>query len=178
MPYETIEVEPLTPTIGAVVHGVDLAEPLGDALFDELHDAWMQHLVLFFRDQTMTPDQHLEFGRRFGPLHIHPAAPYANGNPELMVIHTDANSTRNNGGDAVVSINPVFSQPHPTTGASGGSNRMHSATTGTGALSPPPLKHETLIDAHRRASVELEALAARRSQQAMLVNDTQGFGFN
>ena len=40
--------------------------------------------MLFFRDQPMAPDQHLAFGRMFGDLHIHPAAPYVHGNPELM----------------------------------------------------------------------------------------------
>ena len=97
MSYRQIAVEPLTPTIGATVHGVDLGAPLSDAAFREIHDAWMQHCVLFFREQAMTPEQHLAFGRRFGPLHIHPAAPYAHGNPELMVIETNRDSKRNNG---------------------------------------------------------------------------------
>lgn len=57
----------------------------------------MDHLVVFFRNQLMTPEDHLDFGRRFGPLHIHPAAPYAHDNPELMVIRTDKTSFRNNG---------------------------------------------------------------------------------
>ena len=95
--YEKIEVEPLTPTIGAVVSGVDLTQPVDDALLSEIHTAWMAHLVLFFRAQPMSPDQHLAFGRRFGELHIHPAAPYAHDTPELMVIHTDKDSFRNNG---------------------------------------------------------------------------------
>jgi len=37
---------------------------------DEIHRALAENLVIFFRDQHMTPEQHLEFGRRFGPLHI------------------------------------------------------------------------------------------------------------
>ena len=95
--YRHIAVEPLTPTIGAVVSGVDLARPLPDDTFQEIHDAWMQHCVLLFRNQVMTPEQHLAFGRRFGPLHVHPAAPYAHGTPELMVIETNRGSKRNNG---------------------------------------------------------------------------------
>lgn len=95
--YRHIEVSPLTPTIGAVVGGVDLAQPMDDAVFEEVHRAWMEHLVLFMREQRITPEQHLAFGRRFGELHIHPAAPYAHGDPALMVIHTDADSKRNNG---------------------------------------------------------------------------------
>ena len=97
MNYRYITVEPLTPTIGATIHGVDLSRPLDDQAFDEIHHAWMEHLVVFFRDQELTPEQHLEFGRRFGPLHIHPAAPYVHDNPELMQIHTDRHSQRNNG---------------------------------------------------------------------------------
>ena len=95
--YRHISVEPLNPTIGAVVGGVDLAQPMAEEVFAEIHAAWMAHLVLFMRDQHIAPDQHLSFGRRFGELHIHPAAPYAHGNPELMVIRTDAESKRNNG---------------------------------------------------------------------------------
>lgn len=96
--HRRIEVEPLTPGIGAIVHGIDLGSRLDDDLVEEIHDAWMQHLVLFMRDQHMSPTQHLAFGRRFGNLHIHPAAPYAHGDPALMVIHTDKDSRRNNGG--------------------------------------------------------------------------------
>lgn len=92
-----IHVEPLNPVIGAIVHGVDLAEPIDDATFSAIHDAWMNHHVLFFQNQQISPTQHLDFGRLFGPLHIHPAAPYAHGNPELMIIRTDDSSKRNNG---------------------------------------------------------------------------------
>ena len=94
MTYQHISVEPLTPTIGATVDGVDLTQPLDDAVMNEIHDAWMEHLVLFFRDQPMSHEQHLAFGRRFGDLHIHPAAPFEGGNPELMIIHTDKDSFR------------------------------------------------------------------------------------
>ena len=95
--YRHIEVEPLTPTIGATLHGVDLARPLTDDAFEEIHAAWMAHQVIFLRDQHISAEQHLAFGRRFGELHIHPAAPYAHGNPELMMIHTDKESFRQNG---------------------------------------------------------------------------------
>ena len=97
MTYKLIDVQVLTPRIGAVVHGVDLTKALSEEMFQEIHAAWMDHLVLFFRDQAMTLDQHLAFGECFGELHIHPAAPYANENPALMKIHTDKDSARNNG---------------------------------------------------------------------------------
>ena len=97
MKYQLLEIEPLTPCIGAIIHGVDLTGPLSDEMFTEIHDAWMDHLVLFFRDQPMTSRQHLVLGERFGELHIHPAAPYADDNPALMKVHTDKDSFRNNG---------------------------------------------------------------------------------
>ena len=75
MPYETIEVTKLTPHIGAEIGGVDLSSPLGNRQFREVHDALMENLVIFFRDQHLTHDQHKDFGRRFGNLAIHPASP-------------------------------------------------------------------------------------------------------
>jgi taurine dioxygenase len=74
MAYQSIEVKKLTPTIGAEIFGVDLAKPLGNQQFQEVHDALMDNLVVFFRDQKMSIDQHKDFGRRFGPLHTHPNA--------------------------------------------------------------------------------------------------------
>ncbi len=94
--YRHIEVEPLTPTIGATIRGANLSQ-LSDDVFEEIHAAWLDHLVLFFRDQELTPESHLDFGRRLGELHIHPAAPYSHGYRELMTIHTDSRSHRNNG---------------------------------------------------------------------------------
>ena len=66
MTYQSIDVRKLTPTIGAEIFGVDLAKPLGNQQFQEVHDALMDNLVVFFRDQKMTIDQHKDFGRRFG----------------------------------------------------------------------------------------------------------------
>ncbi|MBW4092969.1 MAG: taurine dioxygenase [Proteobacteria bacterium] len=95
-PYETITVDKLTPIIGAEIGGVDLAHA-SNRQRDEVHRALADNQVIFFRDQKLTPQQHLDFGRQFGPLHIHPAAPHAPGHPELMIIHADKDSPRANG---------------------------------------------------------------------------------
>lgn len=97
MTYNTIEVQALTPCIGATVSGVNLAEPLNNEACQELHEALMNHQVLFFHEQTMTLDQHLALGRRFGELHRHPGSPPPDGYPEILVVHADANSTRISG---------------------------------------------------------------------------------
>src|SRR6478609_8129429 len=77
-PYETIGVEKLTPIIGAEISGVDIGRLVSDDArsnrqMDEIHRALAENLVIFFRDQQLTPAQHLAFGRKFGELHIHPA---------------------------------------------------------------------------------------------------------
>ena len=95
--YEYFQVEALSPNIGGLVHGLDLSKGVDDDLFQAIHRAWMDHQVLFFRDQSITAQEHLDFAGMFGQYHIHPAAPYADGNPALMVIHTDRDSKRNNG---------------------------------------------------------------------------------
>ena len=96
-PYDTITVDKLTPIIGGEIGGVDLSRPLGNRTLDEIHRALAENLVIFFRDQHLTQDQHLAFGRLFGDLHLHPAAPHAPGKPELMIIHADKDSPRANG---------------------------------------------------------------------------------
>jgi taurine dioxygenase len=95
-PYETITIDKLTPIIGAEIGGVDLARPSNQQM-DEIHRALAENLVIFFRDQHLTQEQHLDFGRHFGELHIHPAAPSEPGHPALMIIKADKDSPRANG---------------------------------------------------------------------------------
>jgi taurine dioxygenase len=95
-----LEVRKLTPTCGAEVAGIDLAQRLDDTQIGSLHEALAEHGVLFFRDQQLTPEQQKAFGRRFGELHLHPAWPrLVPGHPEIMEIYTDANSKRIAGED-------------------------------------------------------------------------------
>jgi taurine dioxygenase len=94
----TIEVTPVTPAIGAEVRGVDLSQALTHSQWTEVHDAFLRHLVLFFKDQKrLSPEQQIRFGQTFGALHIHPAAPHLDGYPEVFVIHTHEGSKTNNG---------------------------------------------------------------------------------
>ena len=95
MTSQSIEVRRLTPAIGAEIFGVDLGGDISNSQLEAIHDALLRHIVIFFRDQKMTPEQHKGFGRRFGKLHIHPAAPgVVPGHPEILVIKADGNSKR------------------------------------------------------------------------------------
>ena len=75
MPYQTIEVRKSTPNIGAEIAAIDLSKPVSNQQFQDVHDALMENLVIFFREQRLSPERHKEFGLRFGKLHVHPAAP-------------------------------------------------------------------------------------------------------
>ena len=80
-------VEPLTPAIGAEIVGLDLAAVDRDVAH-WVTDQLIAHKVLFFRDQTLDTDAHLNFARQFGALETHPVQPKA-GFPEVMVLHSD-----------------------------------------------------------------------------------------
>ena len=89
----------MTPCIGADVENFNISEGMDQTQFGCIHDALMKHQVLFFRDQEMTLDQHKQFARQFGELHIHPGIPGPEGHPEVIAIHADENSTRIAGED-------------------------------------------------------------------------------
>ncbi len=88
-----IEVKALNPAIGARITGVDLAEPLDDETFDALNEALLDHLVLHFPEQNLTPAAHIAFTERFGAVEPHPLGS-RKGHPEfdnLLVLENSAN---------------------------------------------------------------------------------------
>lgn len=66
-----LSIHPLTGSCGAVLSGVDL-NSLSDGAFTAIHDALMQFGVIFFHDQDLSFEQQIAFGKRFGPLEVHP----------------------------------------------------------------------------------------------------------
>jgi taurine dioxygenase len=103
-PYRSIDVKPLSPTLGAEVRGLDLARELTDEQFAEVRRAIGEHLVLAFRGQRLDSEQHKHFARRFGTLHRHVLAKsraIAGGtdDPEILAWRTDQ-SSRFTAGDA------------------------------------------------------------------------------
>ena len=94
MPYDALQIEPVTPKIGAFVSGINIAAALSNHEISELQQALADHQVLFFRDQPFTLESHKAFGRLFGQLHIHPNTPGPEGHPEILPIHADDKSKR------------------------------------------------------------------------------------
>ena len=83
--FSRFEVQPLTPAIGAEIHGVDLAEIDADLIAD-IRQALLRYKVIFFRDQNLTRAQHITFARQFGDLEIHPATPKDQEDREVLRI--------------------------------------------------------------------------------------------
>ena len=86
MSYRMIEVRPLSGSIGAEIQGVDLSRELGQETFAEIHQAFLDHLVLVFRDQRLTPERQIAFAARFGPPIQDPFMRSAEERPELVVV--------------------------------------------------------------------------------------------
>ena len=99
-----IKIEKFSPALGAIITGVDLSKQINDEQFEDIFQAFVDYQVLFFKDQNVIPpEQHVLFGKRFGPLHAHPAAPTMKGQPEIFEIHTNNTYVHNFGIDGKIS---------------------------------------------------------------------------
>jgi taurine dioxygenase len=87
-----LSIAQLNPIIGAEIHGVDLSQPLAADVKKEIDQAWLAHQVVFFREQDLTLDEHKEFARQFGELHVHPNVPGHPDHEEVLIIHADEKS--------------------------------------------------------------------------------------
>jgi len=79
--------EPYSASIGCGIGGVDLREPLSDAHCAAIRQALLDWKVVFFRDQTLSVEQHLAFARKFGELEVHPFTNNDPTHPEVIHIH-------------------------------------------------------------------------------------------
>jgi taurine dioxygenase len=99
MSYKFIDATPIAGALGAEIGGVSLADDLSDAVIAEVRRALLDHLVIFFRDQQLTPEQQIAFARRFGPLEEHD---FVKGMPEypeiIRVVREADEKTMNFGG--------------------------------------------------------------------------------
>lgn len=99
MQNRTVDVRPVSPHVGAEIHGIDLAQPLKDQTYREIRQALNEHGVIFFRDQNIDNAQHLAFAERFGK--VEKAAFLVNppGFPMIGEVRKEPEATRNIGGN-------------------------------------------------------------------------------
>lgn len=96
--YQTIGVQPIAGALGAEISGVDLAASLDDATVAEIRRAWLEHLVVFFRDQTLPPAEFLAFAKRIGEPVEYPFVKGIDGFPEIITVSKLPDETVNFGG--------------------------------------------------------------------------------
>ncbi len=97
MRNNTIDVQRVAGALGAEIHGVDLTRPLDDHTFADIRWAFEDHAVIFFRDQALTPEQHLGFARRFGPINVNRFFTPVEGHPGIAEVRKEPEQTRNIG---------------------------------------------------------------------------------
>ena len=82
----SIKVRPIAGNIGAEISGVDLAGDLEDAVIADIRRAWLEHCVVFFRDQLLAPARFLQFAKRFGDIVEYPFIKGIDGFPEIIPV--------------------------------------------------------------------------------------------
>ncbi len=93
-----LQIRPMTGVLGAEIDGIDLSAELSDDTIAAIRAALVEHHVIVFRNQDLTMDQQLAFGRRFGELDTHP---FVHGNaerPEILDVVTEPDDRINFGG--------------------------------------------------------------------------------
>ena len=84
---QALEIRPFDAPLGAEVLGLDLSRPLAADDFARIHRAHLEHHVLVFRDQRITPRQQVDFSARFGPLQIHVLKGFQlHNHPEILIV--------------------------------------------------------------------------------------------
>ncbi len=92
MLHRPIQVKPISGGLGAEIEGVDLSA-LDDTTFAEINQAFLDHQVIFFRDQDITPEQQLNLALRFGDIHYHPYMLGMDDHPEILEIIKEPGET-------------------------------------------------------------------------------------
>ena len=92
----SIDILALSPALGAQISGVDLGRDLTGEQRNTIEQALLDHHVLFFRDQPITPQQQARFAANFGDLHIHPIYPNVPEQPEVLILDTAVTDVRDN----------------------------------------------------------------------------------
>tara|TARA_B110000196_G_scaffold136582_1_gene118305 strand:- start:3246 stop:4100 length:855 start_codon:yes stop_codon:yes gene_type:complete len=83
--YKTFTINEMTASLGAEIVGLDISSKLSKLALRELNHAWLDYQVLFFRDQPLTPEQHINFTKNFGELQGPGYMPTLDGYPNIYV---------------------------------------------------------------------------------------------
>lgn len=93
-----IEVVPVSGGVGVEVHNVDIKSGIDSGTFDELRAAFVEHGLIFLRDQDITPDEHIAFAERWGEININRFFPRLDGYDQIATVTKEPDQTTNIGG--------------------------------------------------------------------------------
>jgi len=94
---EVLQIEPMSSAVGAEISGVDLAEPLRQDVHAAIREALGEYGVVFFRDQTLTPEQHLAFAERWGEINVNRFFSAVEGYPRVAEVRKEPDQKSNIG---------------------------------------------------------------------------------
>jgi taurine dioxygenase len=140
--YSRIKVEPTSPALGAEISGVDLSRGIDDETFAEIQRAWLEHAVIFFREQRLAPAEQMAFAERFGELGVYPFMEPLPDFPHVIPIIKEKDTKFNFGGGWHSDMSYAEKPPKATclyaieTPAYGGDTLFASMTAAYEALSP------------------------------------------
>ena len=95
--FKTITATPVSPTLGAVIGGVDIATGVNDKQLSEIKQAFADYAVIFFHDQDITPDQHIEFAERWGKINVNRFFQAVGTHPKIAEVRKEPNQKANIG---------------------------------------------------------------------------------
>jgi len=98
MTAQAIRATPVAGALGAEISGVDLSKDLDNESFGAIHQALLDHCVIFFKDQDISPEQQLGFAKRFGGIHHHPYMQGMPDHPDIFEILKTETDPHNFGG--------------------------------------------------------------------------------
>jgi len=178
---QSLTIRRVSGALGAEISGVDLAQPLADATVAAIRQALLEHQVIFFRDQALTPAQQVAFGARFGPLNIHPYVAGMAGHPEVMEVIKEPEERLNFGGGWHSDMSFL---DHPAIGsilyavetpAFGGDTLFASQAAAFDALSPGLQRTLEGLNAVHSASREYSAEGhSAKKRQSMAIAEADG----
>ena len=96
--HQKISVKPQSASLGAVIDGVDLAQDLSDNTLEELKSVFGRYSVIFFRNQDLTPQQHIDLAERWGSINVNRFFKPLEGYPKIAQVIKEADQKENIGG--------------------------------------------------------------------------------
>lgn len=162
-----MEIKPLSYALGASILGVDLRQALSDDTIAEIRQAWVDHLVLCFPGQSLTPPQQIAFCSRFGPLDDHRNRPLWN-RPDFPEVNIVSNKPQTIGGKKLMTL--IADKWHTDMSFS---NRAATASW-LHALQLPTMGGDTMFSSMYRAYEALSPNMRKLAEQLQGVHDVSG----